>query len=1219
MEYTKEIDFEDALVKVLTEKYGWKDGVLNHPTEADLLKNWAEILYANNRHVDRLGNYPLTKGEIDSLVDQIKTLKTPLKLNGFVNGRTVGLKRDNPDDAAHFGKAVSLDIFDRMAIAGGPTRYQIARQPVLPTPNPLAPDRRGDVMLLINGLPLIHIELKRSGVAVGQATNQIEKYMHEGAFGGFFSLVQVFVAMNPTETVYFANPGQEGVFNRDYFFHWTDFNNVRVNEWDRIAEMLLSIPMAHQLIGFYSVADTADGVLKVMRPYQFYATRQIFEKVRKNDEWEGGKARLGGYVWHTTGSGKTLTCFKAAQLISETGSADKVVFLLDRRELGTQSLRDYRGFAGEDLNDQNIEEMSSVQATASTAALVAKLKSPDDECRLIVTSIQKMGRVKDEAGGKFLADIQKLRDKRIVFIVDEAHRDVTGDMLLNIKAAFPEAMFFGFTGTPILKGGPDQRTATIFGNELHRYTIAHGINDKNVLGFDPRKILTYRDIDLRRAVALEKVHAATEADALADEDKRETYLKVMNAGQTPMTAIEAALPTGQYDRDEHRRAVVKDIVDNWPVLSVAVKFHAILATASIPEAVAYYHLLKGEHPELKVAALFDPSDGNGDWAIAKGDALIEILGDYNAHYGTSFIVPMWEAYKRDVASRLAHKDAYMGISHDPAKCLDILIVVDQMLTGFDSKWLNTLYLDKMRDGENLIQAFSRTNWLFGPDKPFGSIRYYRKPHTMQKNIEDAIALYSGDRPFALYVDQLEQNLTGMNAAYGEIKVLFDSAGVKDFEKLPDDMAERGKVAELFKRLNDYLAAAKIQGFVWKESVYRFKHEESEDTLVTMIFDERVYGILAMRYKELATKGPIRPGGSPDVPFDIDPYLTEIDVGQINADYMNTKFQKFVKCLSQENVTPSELDAVREELHKTFASLPAEDQKYAEMLLDDLGSGNIQLEGGLTVQDYITQYKTRALNRDIDLCVTAFGLDKRLLVDILRSGHVTPGNLDEYGRFKKLMGSVDKEKAKAYLEAASGTPLSQLSYSSKITSVLSEFLYSGGKGEKIPKVVPHPEILSEIGEELKYNGWLPVYGFAAACGKFGAEEAVECDGWIDVSAAGVGHLTDKMYVVQAKGLSMEPQIADGQYCVFEYREGAFDPNDIVLAQHTPVQDDETQGAYSIKKIVVERRESEEAETPQNVSIVLRPLNRDPKYEAIVLPDLGEFGNDYKIVGVLRKVL
>ena len=301
--FARERDFEDALVKVLVEKYGWSDGVLDRPTEKVLLDNWAKIIYSNNRQIDRLGSHQLTDGEMAQIRDKLMALRTPLKLNQFINGRTVEIKRDNPDDALHFGKEVSLFLFERQEIASGRSFYQIARQPVLPTPHPLAPGRRGDLMLLINGMPVIHIELKRSGVAVGQATNQIEKYMHEGAFSGIFSLIQVFVGMNPDEMVYFANPGPDGKFNRDYYFHWTDFNNVRISDWSEIAERFLSIPMAHQLIGFYSVTDTADGVLKVMRPYQFYAARVIFERVRANEAWEGGGARLGGYVWHTTGVG----------------------------------------------------------------------------------------------------------------------------------------------------------------------------------------------------------------------------------------------------------------------------------------------------------------------------------------------------------------------------------------------------------------------------------------------------------------------------------------------------------------------------------------------------------------------------------------------------------------------------------------------------------------------------------------------------------------------------------------------------------------------------------------------------------------------------------------------------------------------------------------------------------------------------------------------------
>ncbi len=1197
MEFEREIDFEDALVARLTEKCGWKGGVLNHPTEADLLRNWAEILYRNNRGIDRLGDWPLTDGEMQQILEQIKTLRTPLRLNEFVNGKTVCVKRDNPDDKVHAGKEVSLAIYDRMQIAGGTTCYQIARQPKLPTPHPLASDRRGDVMLLINGMPLIHVELKRSGVAVGQATNQIEKYMREGALGGLFSLIQVFVGMEPKETVYFANPGPDGPFNRDYFFHWTDFNNVRVNDWAEIAERLLSIPMAHQLIGYYSVADKSDGVLKVLRPYQFYAASAIFNKVRKNDEWEGGRARLGGYVWHTTGSGKTLTCFKSAELIASTKSADKVVFLLDRKELGTQSLRDYRGFAG----------AVSVQATENTQILAAKLRSDNDDDALIVTSIQKMSRIRDEAGGAFAAELERMQSKRIVFIVDEAHRDVNGEMLLTVKSTFPEAMFFGFTGTPKLKDGRDPTTATVFGDELHRYTIADGINDHNVLGFDPCMVLTMKDADVRRTVALDQVHAKTADEALADPARRDVYLKWMNKAEVPMEKIEEKLPASQYDRPEHRAMVVQDIRENWPVLSVGGKFHALLATASIPEAIEYYRLLRTELPKLKTTALFDPSIDNNGGAPVKEEALLEILTDYNARYGTHFTVPLWDKFKKDVSSRLAHKDGYRGVEKHPEKELDLLVVVDQMLTGFDSKWLNTLYLDKMRDEENLIQAFSRTNRLFGPEKPFGTIRYYRKPHTMAKNVEAALKLYSGDRPFALYVERLEGNLRGMNQTYEEIRRLFEENGVRDFERLPDDVAARAKFALLFKRLNDYLNAARIQGFTWKKPSYKFEHEGAGDTLVTMEIDERVFGILALRYRELAESGVgggVGHDGSGDVPFDIDPHLTEIDTGLINADYLNSKFWRYVKCLEQKNVTAEELAAVREELHQSFASLSQEDQGFAQMLIDDLASGSIQLEPGLSISDYIAQYKNRALSRDVDLAVRAFGLDRHLLIDLLRNGPLTNDNINAFGRYDRLVRSVDHAQAKSYLEKAMGREMDEFTYRARLNMVLREFLYSGGKGETIPKIVSTPTILKEIGDALKFRGWLPVYGFAAACGKFGVGEEIVCEGWMDVSCAGLGRFgrNVNLFVVQAKGHSMEPKIRDGQFCVFEYCKGAFHDNDIVLAQHAPYADSETGGAFSIKKI--EERGGE---------IVLRPANA--AYDPISL-HAAALGADYKIVGTLR---
>ncbi len=224
MTFQKEADFEEALIKVLADK-GWEKEVIKNPTEQDLIRNWAKILYDNNRGIDRLNNYPLTDGEMQQIIEQITELRTPLKLNGFINGKTVSIKRDNPDDKLHFGTEISLKIYDRREIAAGQSRYQIVQQPVFPSKSKMLNDRRGDLMLLINGMPVIHSELKRSGVPVSQAYNQIEKYSYEGVFTGLFSLVQVFVAMNPEETRYFANPGPDGKFNTDYYFHWADFNN----------------------------------------------------------------------------------------------------------------------------------------------------------------------------------------------------------------------------------------------------------------------------------------------------------------------------------------------------------------------------------------------------------------------------------------------------------------------------------------------------------------------------------------------------------------------------------------------------------------------------------------------------------------------------------------------------------------------------------------------------------------------------------------------------------------------------------------------------------------------------------------------------------------------------------------------------------------------------------------------------------------------------------
>jgi type I restriction enzyme R subunit len=771
MSFDDETEFEKALINILSHK-GWEKEVINYPTQEDLLRNWASILFENNRGIDRLGEAPLTEGEMGQIMEQIKALRTPLKLNGFINGKTVSITRDNPEDPLHLGKEVSLKIYDRREIAAGQSRYQIARQPRFKPRSKILNDRRGDLMLLINGMPVIHIELKKSGVSISQACNQIEKYSGEGVFTELFSLTQIMVAMTPEETLYFANPGPDGAFNKDFYFHWADVNNTPINEWKNIAESLLSIPMAHQLIGFYTVADGSDGVLKVMRSYQYYAANAISDRVSKID-WKAHNGR-GGFIWHTTGSGKTMTSFKSAQLIANSKDADKVIFLMDRIELGTQSLREYRNFA---------EANESVQATENTGVLVTKLKSSAPADTLIVTSIQKMSNIKDEEGGLNAHDLYLMQGKRIVIIVDEAHRSTFGDMLITIKKTFPLALYFGFTGTPIQEENQkkDSTTASIFGNELHRYSIADGIRDKNVLGFDPYKVLTYADNDMRFAVALQEAKAQDETDAHSTPEKERVFYKFMqdvkmagyvDASGAYVKGIEDYIPWAQYERDEHREKVVESILGKWLTLSRNGKFHAIFATSSISEAIEYYRLIKNKKPSLKITALFDPNIDNNGGVKFKEDGLVEIIEDYNEKYGQDFTIPTHAQFKKDIAARLAHKEPYVRIEKTPEKEIDLLIVVDQMLTGFDSKWINTLYLDKVLRYENVIQAFSRTNRLFGPDKPFGTIRYYRMPHSMERNIYDAVKLYSGDRPFSLFVDHLDDNLEKLNASFEEISTLF---------------------------------------------------------------------------------------------------------------------------------------------------------------------------------------------------------------------------------------------------------------------------------------------------------------------------------------------------------------------------------------------------------------------------------------------------------------
>lgn len=1031
--FLKELDFEKALADLLPQ-HGWEPNVIMNPSEESLIKNWAAIIYNNNRDINRLGDFPLTDTEMQQIMTQVENLKNPYEVNRFINGGQVMIKRDNQADKINFGKEVYLTIFNAREVRAGQSVYQIVRQPRFQTKHPLGTTRRGDVMLLINGMPVIHIELKRSGVDVTQAVNQIKKYAHEGIFShGIFSLVQIFVAMTPEKTLYFANPGASENFSPSFYFHWADFNNEEVHDWKRIGANLLSIPMAHQMVGYYTIADDKDETLKVLRSYQYFATTKIWERVRETN-WDD-HFHKGGFIWHTTGSGKTMTSFKSAQLIAKANDADKVVFLLDRIELSTQSADEYRGFANADDN---------VLETEDTRNLLRVLESDSKDDSLIVTSIQKMSRINTENHIP-QSSIDKINGKRVVFIVDECHRSVTGSgkesgsgMLLTIKNTFPRAVLFGFTGTPIFAENAhgEMTTEVIFGDNLHKYTLASGIPDGNVLGFDLYKEETFKEQEVREAVALrmtadegEPVPESVEEIA-KDKEKMVIYNKWMY--DTDILKIEDEAKS-LYSSEAHHIAVMHKIVEERPMLSHNGKFHAILATKNIPEAIEYYHLFKQHYPEYNVTAIFDDSIDNNGGGEYKEDAILEMLDDYNKKFKTTFQQSTYAKYKKDVAKRLAHKMPYQHLERD--KQLDMLIVVTQMLTGYDSKWVNTLYVDKLMQYVDVIQAFSRTNRLFGPDKPFGIIKYFTRPNRMKKNIDDALNLYV-DQPLLVFTDKLEANLEKINQAFLTIDQLFKAEGIEFYASLPQAEASKKKFAKEFCDMTKRLEAAKMQGFSWDKSEYEFSHTNGWTT-VKMELDEQTYKVLLARYRELFQKGGGGESGDEDV-YQLEAYITETGAGTIDAEYINSKFIKFIKNLYTSGPGSEHVKAAQKELHNAFASLNQRDQRTAQRILHDIESGDLRLSPGKTIYDYIIDYQKRECDQQVYTLAEATGLNINKLKDLI-SSDTTEQNINEQGRFDALVQTLDKVKAVDFLKRVTGQDVPKRFVITNISSILRRFI------------------------------------------------------------------------------------------------------------------------------------------------------------------------------------
>ena len=1003
-----ELSFEADFVELL-QKTRWEKNVLKDKTIPELIRNWRDIIFERNRLV--LNNVPLSDDEMDQVMDQVRTAaNTPVKANHFINGRPIAIKRDlNSPDTQHAGHDVYLDLFSPNEIAGGSSRYQIAEQIHF---DDGSTERRGDVTLLINGIPVIHIELKASGVSVDEAANQIMKYAQEGVWKGFLGLVQVFWAISPEDAIYFANSGDRQSFNPAFFFRWGDRDNNVINYWQDLiigSNHILSIPEAHKLIGYYTIADTAKDTLKVCRSYQYIAINAIVRRTAEH-KW-GNLDQLGGFIWCTTGGGKTMTSFKAGQLIIDMGLADRVVFVVDRMVLDEQSTDEYNSFQ---------RPGESVESTANTVDLFSKLANDKTSDALIVTSIQKLQRINDEAESIDKAKLDKVKSKRIVFIIDEAHRSQFGDMHERVKNTFSNALFFGFTGTPIFsqnRKASELTTETVFGQCLAVYTLAQGIRDGNVLGFWPEAVKTYEDKVIREEVALRECGTRRAEDIPKGSDAWKLYRRLMD--QTPMASeldengnikkdkngrllkgIEDYIPSNQYNNEKHRKAVVENILSNLETIAYGENgtiFSGILATDSIPEAYAYWRLFKVEAPNLHVTSLFDPSTvENRPADIEKTKALDEILADYQATFG---IICDRKAdsrcllFKTDLIDRLAHKGPYAHIGNNHDEIIDIVIVDNQLLTGFDSQWINVLYLDKVLEMDNVIQAISRTNRILNKtEKPWGMVKFYRKPYTMKRNLNVALRLYCQGDFNGVEVDDINGNIRTLNKTFTEIKDIFERAGIVNFDRLPKDESNRQMFRKLFLKLRSTLRAAKLQGLKWTNEYGR-----------KLEFGEIEYNILEARFDDLRTP---RGGGngSSQLPFSMDTDLSTMEIEKVDFDYLNAQFRI---------VTMSDITGMDETVENAIREIEAKiglltdiPQRYARKILEDVKNGVFVPDSDKTLMQYICEYQERTIRKSIHDFSEKFGIDE----DELYSIYVKPdGDVANSLKLTKLEAGADDAK------------------------------------------------------------------------------------------------------------------------------------------------------------------------------------------------------------------
>lgn len=845
------------------------------------------------------------------------------------------------------GKTVYLDFFtsniDRNI-------YQVTHQVTMDKAHKgdVVYKNRYDVTILINGLPMVQIELKRPGVEINEAINQINRY-RKFSFKGLFHYLQLFVVSNSVQTKYFCNENEMdgGSYNpilKSLVFFWTDDKNTRINKLDKFTGEFLRHSTLTEMLDKYMVIKTTEPILMVMRPYQIYAVKAAKRRVLDSNQ--------NGYVFACTGSGKTLTSFKLAQLLRDEPRVDKVIFLIDRKDLDDQTVDEYNSF-----------EKNCVDSSDSTAVLVRQLKQ--DDRKLIVTTIQKMANAVRSKRYESLMD--SYRDKKVVFIIDECHRSQFGKMHGDIERHFNNANYIGFTGTPIFetnRGGDSKTTADVFdaGSKLdaclHRYMIKDAIADGNVLRFS---------VEYRRTIFPKHIAAnGIDPGQLDDPD----YCRRHNLDLESL-----------YHNDERIRLVAEDIFEHHEQHAHPQGkdvYTALFAVDTIKTLGKYYDAFKAlnatrdDDKRYCVAAIFtyQPNGDMDDGGDEHSQELLErCMNDYNAMFGTAFGLDSFDAYRKDITRRMKQKDLPQ---------VDILLVVNMMLTGFDAKPLNTLYLDKNLIWHTLVQAYSRTNRVDKVTKQFGQIVSYRNIKRAQ---DDALRLFSGDGDPNEYL--LESYEYYMNKWMNQVPVLrkvaqtVDDAGQLQSE---DDIRQ---FILAFRSLSGTLATLKTFGkFEWTDLAVALGEEEYEGfkSWYLYYYDES---------KKRDQKVPV----PVDVDFDVELVRTD----RINVMYILSLLKSAHKAHKSEADLDRDIDLVMREIERSDNDAL---RAKKDIMEEFIRTRFYDLPEDADVQQAYEQFECESLMGEIETFAYKNGLEAKDVQDIF-SEYTFDGNFSEEAVRKKL--------------------------------------------------------------------------------------------------------------------------------------------------------------------------------------------------------------------------